>query len=160
MKFTKSLLLVVFKIYILLFQLSCSAGKKNTISIPELMTKDSLKLEFISDCLDKDKLKGEKDVVEVILFEQFDDTLSIYVNNKHLKDWAIYTKNNPFTSTGFSGISFKLLLKNKKNLIRFQLVKKRKYVEFCLDKHYSRYTVQLYENVWYIKGTQCYLNFR
>jgi len=160
MKLTKKWILALLELVILSNLLSCSIKRKIAIAIPNLMAKDSLKLDFDSDCPDKRKLKVEKNVVEFMLFEEFDDTLSMYVNNKQVKDWAIYTKNNPFTSTGFSGISFKLSLKNKNNLIRFQLAEKHKYVEFDIDKHYPLYTIQLYQNIWYVNGRRCSMELK
>jgi len=138
----------------------CTAQK--LIGPPTLsaMVKDSLILDFVYDCPENLKIKRENNKVEFMLFEEFDDTLSLYINNKHYGNWILFTKNNPFTSTGFSGFSFNLVLKRKKNDIIFELVGKKRYIEFELDKKYPLYTVQRYNGIWYVNGRICKPNFK
>lgn len=83
-------------------------------------------------------------------FEQFNDTVVLFINNKKHGQWYIDAKNNPVESSGYSGIDYSLILKKKKNKVLIKLLNQRKYVEFEVTKKYPLYTVQRYGNIWYI----------
>lgn len=85
-------------------------------------------------------------------FEEFNDTVVLFVNNKKQGQWFINTKDNPVESSGHSGIDYSLLLKKKKNTVVIKLLSQKKYVEFIVDKEYPLYSIQRYGNTWYING--------
>jgi hypothetical protein len=85
-------------------------------------------------------------------FEEFNDTLALFINNKKRGEWLIQTKDNPSESTGYSGIAYEVSLKRKKNIISIRLLSQKKYIKFKIDKTYPLYSIQRYNNVWYVNG--------
>ena len=85
-------------------------------------------------------------------FEEFNDTVVLFVNKKKQGQWFINAKDNPGESSGYSGIDYCLHLKKEKNIVIIKLLSQKKYIEFIVDKEYPLYSIQRYGNTWYINA--------
>lgn len=90
--------------------------------------------------------------ITFVFFEEFNDTLVVCLNNKEIGKWILQEQNNPIQSSGYSGINVNFLLKGRKNHVTMRLMRQKKYIEFKIDKNYPVYSIQRYDNVWYVNA--------
>ncbi len=145
---------------LVLFFFSCIAQKK-FIDLSRF-TKEEVKVEEISSKIDSSKLikRNNNNIVQLSFFEIFDDSVLVYLNNHLICNENIYQKNNPYTSTGWSGLNLDINLNNSKNIVTIVLFKQKKYVQFEVSKQTPLYVIQHYNKIWYIRPTATSLNLR
>jgi hypothetical protein len=138
-------------VLISVFQQCCF--KKHIQSIyPASFVRDSLIIGYENQVIDSNKLVKRQDTNLVVLsfFEEFDDTVTLYLNG--IEKWRalIKGKNNQSGSTGYSGVDVGVSSTNKNNLIQIKLLDQKRFVEFLLDKEYPLCSIQRYNNIWHI----------
>lgn len=69
----------------------------------------------ILDSIKVNKSKN-KHLAAIYLFEEFEDTLSIFVNKRLASKTTIYKRNNPAESSGYSGINYTVKYTEKGSL--------------------------------------------
>jgi hypothetical protein len=104
--------------------------------------------------------RNNKDIVSISFFERFNDTVVLYLNNKKLSQWFIDEKNNPYKSTGYSGLDYSINLKKTANIITLKLVNQKKYIQFSIHKIFPVYMIQRYDGVWYVRALKSQLNLK
>lgn len=96
---------------------------------------------------------GKLRVIEQLsFFEIFDDSVVVYLSNKRIWNRSLYKKNNPFTSTGWSGYDLDFVLKQPESLVTIQLINQKEYIQFKVSKGYSKYVIQRYGGIWYVRA--------
>ena len=141
-------------VIILFFLLGCFPAKQSRIDLSGL-TRESTKIysEKIDDSTRLIK-RENNNLVKISFFEQFNDTVILYENGIEKGRWFIHAKNNPYTSTGYSGIDYILIANKKRNTITLRLLQQKKYIQFELDKNYPWYIIQRYNAMWYIRSSK------
>lgn len=81
-------------------------------------------------------------------WNEFNDTLVIYINNKLIDRRPIFSDTT--TCDSFKTINI-YLNAVKPMMIRVELLRKRKFVEFVIDNEAPMVTVQRYNEIWYVK---------
>lgn len=85
-------------------------------------------------------------------YEEFNDSLVLYLNKAKVGEWYIHKDLNPSESSGYSGIDCLIAPTKKRNKIYIYLVKQKKYIVFSLDRRWPLYTIQRYNEVWYVNA--------
>lgn len=139
--------------FISLMQLSFISPAQSTIE--KDFEKDVLK--FYRESTDTSKAlmlikRQSHNSIVFSFFEEFNDTVVLFVNNKKQGQWFIDAKDNPLESSGYSGIDYSLHLKKEKNIVIIKLLSQKKYIEFVVDKEYPLYSIQRYGNTWYVNA--------
>jgi hypothetical protein len=139
--------------FISLMQLSFISPAQST------MEKDfqKEKLKFYRENTDTSKAfmlikRQNNDSIVFSFFEEFNDTVVLFVNKKKQVQLVIDAKDNPVESSGYSGIDYSLHLKKEKNIVIIKLLSQKKYIEFIVDKKYPLYSIQRYGNTWYVNA--------
>jgi hypothetical protein len=123
-----------------------SLGKSYDSEPIKYFKEDSVKNESL-------KIKNvPKGVIMFYFFEEFNDTLCLYINNKKRGEWMISSANNPTTSSGYSGINYTLELHKSRNVAIIKLKNQKKVISFEIDKNFPLYTIQRYNSVWYVNA--------
>lgn len=137
----------------------------NHLKAQELFDFEKENLKFYeqkTDILNKSLLVKRENcnTVYFSFFEEFDDTLVLVINNKVIKQWPIYNKNNSTSSSGFSEIIHGVILKKRKSKVLIKLLNKKKYIEFIVDKKFPLFSIQRYNNVWYVNARKYMMNLK
>ncbi len=96
--------------------------------------------------------RNDRGLVVFSFFEEFNDTLVLFLNGEKQGQWVIHKMNNPAQSSGYSGISYSTVLKKRKNIVVLKLLQNKKYVEFKINKRYPLYSLQRYGSIWYVNA--------
>jgi hypothetical protein len=139
----------------------CFFKKTNRIDLAGL-TREQVKIENGNPNIDSAKIirRHNNDLVTLSFFEEFNDTLIVYLNNKEKGRFFVHTKNNPYTSSGYSGIDLNLLSAKPKGMVIVRLLGQKKYIEFEISREYPLYIIQRYSGIWYVRSTKEYLNLK
>jgi hypothetical protein len=131
------------------FITGCSSGHKLS-SASTLFAKDSVTIGFENQPIDSNFLARREDRNLVILtfFEKFNDSVILYLNGR--EKWRAYIsdKNNPYESSGYSGIDIGISSPDRNNLIRLELLNQKRFVEFSLNKDFPICSIQRYNGIW------------
>jgi hypothetical protein len=90
--------------------------------------------------------------IKFMIFDEFNDTMRIYINDRIAWQGYVNEANNPSTSSGYSGITVNLDSKKEIKKVSIVLLEQKKFVEFTIAKYYPLYTLQRFNDIWYING--------
>lgn len=113
----------------------------------------------LADCSSGIK-RVNKNIVQFSFFEIFDDSVKLYIGNKEIWIGNLYKKNNPFTSSGWSGFDLCYELKTGKDTAIVELFNQKEYIQFPISTEFPRYMIQRYNGIWYVRALKCNLNLK
>jgi hypothetical protein len=141
-------------LFFLIYQ-GCTGSRYVNKNFDSLKT-ENVKVSYLNEESNCIRIKrADSNTIVLSFFEEFNDSLKIYENKKQIVGYSIYTINNPAESSGYSGVDCQLRLDNNEDIIGIELVNQKIYVEFTIDISYPLYSVQRYNNVWYVNGRKC-----
>ena len=116
---------------ILVFQ-QCSFQKHVQQANSPSLVKDSVIVGYENRITESAKLVPRQDSNLVILsfFEEFNDTVILYLNG--IEKWraSVNGKDSPNESSGYSGVDVGVSSPTKNNTVQLRLLRQRRFVEF------------------------------
>lgn len=106
------------------------------------------------DCKDKVD-RTNKNLVVLSFFNFFQDTISVYVENKLVFKKAI-SKDTTVVSTDYTGFSYAVSLPFAKSNLSIISNNERVMVNTKIKRKYPVYLISLYNGVWYISPRKCF----
>jgi hypothetical protein len=95
--------------------------------------------------------RKNKDIISLYFFQDFSDTVIVYINNEEVMRRYVY-HDSDLVSTKFTGETFSYLYSLKSNIITIAYKASKRYVEFVLDKRYPLYAIHAYEKNCFVSG--------
>lgn|SRR5690606_5976158 len=137
------------KLFFLFLLNSCVSSSKHINGFKRELISEEIHLEgFGSNLITRENKKE----VTLIFFEKFNDTLELIIDNKVIFKKYFHEELKPNISSGYSGVSIVVNIKNKNSKVIIKLLAKQKYIDFYIDNTYPAYAIHRYNNHWYING--------
>ena len=140
---------------IALILLSTCKHSRVISKVANSLTRDSFITHYEKEPYEKANfVKLSKDSVYLIFLRDFNDSVSIYLNNKLYTQIYINNKYYPYQGAynGYqlSGIEYKLSTRKKKLFITIVLKNQNKFIEFLINKNYPLCGIDHYMGNWMI----------
>lgn len=102
--------------------------------------------------------RSNDNAVRVSFYEEFEDSVVLYINKKQIWSGSIYMKNNPFTSSGWCGFDLNFELKGRHNTATIKLISQKEYIQFSIDQEFPLYIIQRYDKIWTVRALKSDIN--
>ena len=111
---------------------------------------------FGRNCKGSKKIKRvNKDIVTLSFFQDFSDSIIIYVDQKEVVKKYL-EHDSTLVSTDYTGYSFSSEFKKRKTIVTIAYLNEKKYCEFKLNKSFPLYSLHFYIAHGYtVAGRKC-----